>query len=142
MFNRSKAMAGALILATFVAGAAVGVVGSSVTEDGDRGRRDRDRPRMSYAERLQNELGLTDAQRESVSAILDRRQDAMRQIWEETRPRFDSLRVQVRNEITALLDESQREKYQALIARADRPRGDSGRREGPPPPPTGDRRPR
>ena len=119
MFNRSKALAISLLVATFVLGAAVGGAGwAALKDDGGRPMR-RDHERLSYAERLERDLGLTTAQRESVEVILERRQAAMREIWSEMEPRYDSLRAQLRSEISAALNEEQREELRRLEARAD-----------------------
>lgn len=123
MFNRSKALAVALLVATFVLGTAVGAASWAALKD-DAGiptRRDRERP--SYADRLERNLGLTTAQRDSVEVILERRQAAMRAIWSEMEPRYDSLRTQLHNEINAVLNEQQREELRRLEARADSVRG-------------------
>lgn len=128
MFDRSKVFAAALLTAMFVAGGAVGIaVGGAwgADKDGDRGRRGRER--MSYTERLDRALDLTEAQRESVAAIMDRRQNAMRAIWHEVEPRFDSLRTQIRGEIMSILDSAQQREFMQLITRSDTSRNSRGR---------------
>ena len=119
MLNQSKLLAGMLIAATFAAGAAAGSVASVAW--GDDGRREErsTRERRSYADWLQEELQLTSAQRESIQVLLQRRQALMHDIWSEMRPRFDTLRSQIRVEIGALLDEEQQSRYQALITKSD-----------------------
>jgi len=127
MFNRSKGLAVALLAATFVLGAAVGgTAWTAIMDDGGQPTR-RDHQRLSYAERLERDLSLTAAQRESVEVILEQRQGAMREIWREMEPRYDSLRQQLQTEISAVLNEEQREELQRLEARADSARW---RREG------------
>jgi len=122
MLNRSKLAAASLVLATFVAG---GVVGSVVSDawgnDGQpRSERDGERQRRPrYSERLGDALGLSEAQRESVSVILGRRQDGLEQIWTETQPRFDSLRLEIREDITDQLDSAQQVAFDEMIARND-----------------------
>ena len=119
MFNKSKALAVALLVATFVLGAGVGGAAWAALQDdpGPPMRRDRERP--SFAERLERDLRLTPAQRESVDVILDRQQAAMRTIWSEVAPRYDSLRAQIQSDINAVLNEEQRAELQRLEARAD-----------------------
>ncbi len=119
MLNRSKALAASLLAATFVLGAAAGGVAMSLWEDDDDDRRTRPRERVSYAERLADHLELTEAQQESVAVILERRQEAVRQMWQEVHPRYDSLRVQIHDDIMAVLEEEQRAAYEELIARSD-----------------------
>ena len=126
MLNRSKLAAASLVLATFVAGGVVGSVVSDAWGNDERPRSERDRGRdgdrerrPSYSERLGDALGLTEAQRESVSVILGRRQDGLEQIWTETQPRFDSLRLEIREDITDQLDSAQQVAFDEMIARND-----------------------
>ncbi len=136
MLNRSKLAAASLVLVTFVAG---GVVGSAISDAwgndepprSERGRgREGDRePRPSYSERLGDALALTAAQRESVSVILKRRQEGLGQIWSETRPRFDSLRFEIREDISGQLDSAQQATYEEMIAKSDSARAAREARE-------------
>ncbi len=132
MLNQSKLLAGALIAATFVAGGLVGGAVKAVASGGEKPRQaERREPRPSYVDRLTSELALTPMQRDSLVMILERREDAMAQIWAETRPRFDSLRAQIRAEIAGLLSGAQRGKYDSLIAHYDASRrGDSSKSRG------------
>ena len=57
-----------------------------------------------------------------MQVILDRREGAMRQLWQDIGPRFDSLRGQIREEITAVLDSGQIDTSEDLERRADRRR--------------------
>ncbi len=128
MLNRSKSLAASLLVATFLLGVAVG--GVALAAWGDRGD-ERERPpreRPSYADILERELSLTTAQRESVDVILARQQQTMTALWTEIGPRFDSLRVEIRDEISQLLSEEQQAKYQDMIARSERRR--AGRDRG------------
>lgn len=118
MLNRSKLWAAALLFAVFAAGIAVGGAASAAWGD-PRGSEATDGRRGRYAERLQQELALSQEQRDSVDAILARRKAAMRALWSEIEPRFDSLRTAIRAEIATLLDAEQTEAYRALIARSD-----------------------
>lgn len=119
MLNRSKLWAAGLLLAAFAAGIAVGGAVSAAWGDNARdGEPDRNR-RVGYAERLQAELHLSVSQRDSVDAILEQREEQMDAMWREIAPRFDSLRTAIRGEIMTLLDDGQRERFRALIARSD-----------------------
>jgi hypothetical protein len=132
MLNRSKLLAVSLLAVMFVAGVAVGGAASAVWGGGhDRDRTERrDRgPRRSYTQMLTDKLGLSPVQQDSVRAILERREQAMRDIWKDTEPRFDSLRHQIRQEILAQLDAEQQDKYDALIAKSDSARTERERRE-------------
>ena len=119
MLNQSKLLAASLIAATFVAGGAVGTVVSTAWGDGRDSTSERRERRPSYSERLQKDLDLTDVQRDSVEIILQQRQEAMRAMWQDMRPRFDTLRSQIREEIAALLEGDQLVAFEAMIARSD-----------------------
>ena len=136
MLNRSKLAAASLVLVTFVAGGVVGSVisdawGNDEQPSSERTRgRDGDRERRpSYSERLGDALDLTTAQRESVSVILKRRQEGLGQIWTETQPRFDSLRLEIRDDISKQLDSAQQTTYQEMISRSDSARAAREARE-------------
>ncbi len=136
MLNRSKIAAASLVLVTFVAGGVVGSVisdawGNDERPSSERSRgRDGDRERRpSYSERLGDALDLTTAQRESVSVILKRRQEGLGQIWTETQPRFDSLRLEIREDISKQLDSVQQATYQEMISRSDSARAAHEARE-------------
>ncbi len=133
MLNRSKLLAAGLLVGTFITGAAVGGALSAAWGDGDRGTPREPARHHGYAERLQAELALSTEQRDSVAAILTRREEQMHAIWQGVRPRFDSLRTAIRGEIMALLNDEQQGKYQALIERSDSLRAlrrNGGRRHG------------
>jgi hypothetical protein len=134
MLNRSKLWAATLLLGVFAAGIAVG--GPAWNEfnydrSDERSRRgdsseSRDRRHKSYSERLQEELVLTAEQRTAVEAILERRQSEMREAWRQMNTQIDTLRQHISNEIMAVLDEGQQEKYRELLAHSRR-RGDRER---------------
>jgi len=129
MTNRSKTLAVSLLLATFVLGVAIGAVGTAAW-DGRAERQRRPPPsgqRPSYAEMLQQELTLTPEQRDSVEAILARREQVMQQLWQEIGPKFDSLRAQIRVDIGQVLDSAQSVKYQDMINRSEQRRGERDR---------------
>lgn len=120
MLNRSKALAAALLGATFVLGVAAGAAGVAIWTDQERDRSRREQPeRLSFVERLARDLELTETQRDSIATIVDRRDDAMREVWRDMAPRFDSLRNVINQEILAVLDEEQRAGFEAMLARAD-----------------------
>ena len=129
MTNRSKTLAVGLLLATFVMGTAIGAVGTAAW--GGRAERQRrpppSGPRPSYAEILQQELTLTPEQRDSVEAILARREQVMQQLWQEIGPKFDSLRAQIRVDIGQVLDSAQSVQYQDMINRSEQRRGERDR---------------
>lgn len=134
MLNKSKLWATGLLLAAFVAGIAVGGVATATLgvgrswtagpggRDHDRDRRPppgRSRQETSYLDRLDRELTLTAAQHDSVKAILKRYDKPMQELWRRERQQVDSMRAQVRTEITALLDQQQRERFRLMNQRVD-----------------------
>lgn len=115
----SKAWAAAVIAAAFVAGAAVGVAASITLQHRDRDRERERGPRLSYIDRLDRELQLTPEQRDSVVAILRRHDATTKEIWQESRRRFEEVRARLRADIMQVLNQAQRERYQAFTARSD-----------------------
>jgi hypothetical protein len=132
MLNRSKLWAAGFLLAVFAAGGVVGGAatawgGSAISDDARRPDRDeRSRRGGSYSERLEVDLGLNSQQRAAVDTVLERQQTAMRKLWTEYSPRFDSLRQDVRSQIMDILDQEQQDRYRELIARSDRRRHREG----------------
>jgi hypothetical protein len=113
MFNQSKAFAIGLLVAVFVAGIALGAVGTRWVS----GRHAPPRARVGYADHLAQQLQLTTVQRDSVAAILQRFDPQMRAIFTQVRPQMDSLRGELRNAIKAQLTAPQQTAYQQLIER-------------------------
>lgn len=131
--TRSRAGAVIMLVATFVLG---GLVGGAATSMADKNRHTLPKPddhtRPSYLDRLQTDLDLTPAQRDSIQAVLDRHQPAMDSLWEQIRPQFQSERQAIRNAINGLLSADQRAKYlegqrQDSLRRAERDRSRNGR---------------
>lgn len=130
--TRSRTGAAVMLVAAFVFG---GLVGGAATMMADR-KAHMNRhagPRPTYVERLTADLGLTDAQRDSVQVVLDRHQPAMDSLWQLIRPQFQSERQAIRNAISALLTPEQQAKYTMLqrqdsLRRAEGERSRNGRR--------------
>jgi hypothetical protein len=130
MPNKSKLYAVGLLVAVFVAGIAVGTgVSAAASDRGTRRTRDGDRRQEGYAERLERELQLAPTQKDTVDQILARYQDSMTVLWGSMRPRTDSIRVAVRNDIMNALSPSQQTQYRDFIHRSDSIRA-SRAREG------------
>lgn len=131
--TRSRLGAVLMLLGTFLLG---GLLGGAATSLADlrAHKKHRDRPRLSYVDRLAADLTLTEAQRDSVQAVLDRHQPAMDSLWQLFRPLLQSERQVIRNEIGALLTPDQLAKYRELqrqdsLRRAtEMERGRNGRR--------------
>lgn len=114
MLNRSKLTAVLLLVGVFALGVAAGVLGDNAVR---HHQRPADHP--SYVDRLQHDLGLTPAQRDTVEKILNQYESQMRDLWSEVRPRVDTMRTQIRAQIATVLDEHQRELYRDMLARFD-----------------------
>ena len=109
MTPRSRSGAAILLAGTFILGV---LIGAAATTFADRGHRRP--PRPSYVDRLAVELSLSEPQRDSIQAVLDRHQPAMDSLWQRIRPAFQSERQAVRNEIALLLTPEQQAKYTEL----------------------------
>lgn len=107
-----------------------GVVGSAITANASREEHGgRGHGPTWYVDLLGRELELSPAQRDSVRAILDRREGSMDSILAEMRPRIDSARQVIRREISGQLTPEQQEKYRQLTARLDAERREKAQRE-------------
>ncbi|HEX9164682.1 MAG TPA: hypothetical protein VF862_02140 [Gemmatimonadales bacterium] len=118
--TRSRLGAAGLLAAVFALGALAGGVGVSMAELGGGDGGIRRYSRESYLNRLTTELDLSGVQRDSIRAIMERNKPAMDSMWGEVRPRFDSLRTLVRDEIRRQLNPDQAAKYQEMIERRNR----------------------
>lgn len=129
--TRSRTGAALMLIAAFVLG---GLVGGAATMMADRKTHSgKHAPRPTYVERLTADLSLSEAERDSIQAVLDRHQPAMDSLWEQIRPQFQSERQAIRNAISGLLNPEQRAKYTELqrqdsLRRAERDRSRNGRR--------------
>lgn len=113
-----------------LAAAAGGVVGSALTLGLGQNRHESHGHGSGwYIDLLDHELKLSAAQRDSVGAILDRRQGSMDSILAEMRPRIEAARAVIRNEIRGQLTAEQQKLYVALTARLDAERRDKNQRE-------------
>ncbi len=119
MFNKSKAWAVGLLIAVAAAGFAAGFAVDSWTSRHGRGD--------GYSGYLTRELGLSDAQHDSVAAILRRHRPEIHAIFLTIRPQIDSARARMSDEIRVLLTPAQQTAYQKVLDRdrADRARADS-----------------
>jgi Spy/CpxP family protein refolding chaperone len=130
MPNRSKLVAIVFLLVVFIAGAAAAWGARAYSDRDDRRPRGRRGP-DAMVEYLGRELDLSAAQRDSVRAIFQRYKPATEALWAEVRPRFDSIKAQVRAEIDAQLSPEQRAQHQRLVEKAEHHRrGDSMKSRG------------
>lgn len=127
--SRSKAVF--LLASAFALGVLSGAGGMAVAERrtpmprGGRGT-------AAYLERLAGTLDLSSVQRDSVRAVLDRHAPAMEAIFNEVRPRMDTVRQAVRAEVRQHLTEAQLMKYEEMLRHddAERNRQAGGARAG------------
>ncbi len=117
-----------LILAVFVVGVLSGAILMDVYETRVFSSDDRGRGDVSYVEYLQ----LTEQQEAEVSAILERTREGFRELRGQTRPMYEQLRENTRNDIREILTEPQQEFYNEWIEdqrrrTRDRERGGRGR---------------
>ena len=119
MLTPKRIWAVVFLVVTFAAGAVVGGAASAAWGEHNRPPRSPAGRRAGFTAALDRELKLTQAQHDSVRAILDRYDPAMRAVWNEIRPKFDSLRAVVHADIMRLLDDQQRTAFQRWSARMD-----------------------
>ena len=113
-----------LLAAVFLTGA---VVGGAVVE-WEPWEHDHGRNANGMMAHLTEELGLTEPQQDSISAVLERWRPQMDSAWAEVRPRIETVRARIRSDIAAQLTDAQRAKYEEMMKRHREPP------KGPPPP--------
>ncbi len=117
MLNRSKTWAVVLLVATFVAGIAVGAGGRALwarrAEAAAGPSHGPDRMLASLAQ----ELRLTPAEHDSLAAILQQHWTRMNAVWDAVRPRFDSIRVAMDSAVVRQLTPDQAAKYRDHVTR-------------------------
>lgn len=125
----SARKAAILLLATFILGALVGAAGMAVAE------RRAERPRWErrsnwYLEHLSRNLELTVAQRDSVGAVLERYRPMMDSLMREIRPRLDTVRAAMREQIAAHLTPAQRQEYEEMRRQHEKERQEGSKADG------------
>jgi Spy/CpxP family protein refolding chaperone len=117
--TKSTRTATLLLLAAFVLGALAG--GAALALYGrPPGMGPGHSPGSSgYLSRLSKDLELTPVQRDSVGAILERYEPRMDSIWQDIRPRFETVRGELRSDIKAQLTPDQQRRYAELLERRD-----------------------
>jgi Spy/CpxP family protein refolding chaperone len=116
--TRSTRSAVLLLLAAFVLGAAAGVAGAALFGPGD-GQRPRRPDPERYQKRLTHDLTLTREQQDSVHAILGLHKAALDSAWTESEARIETLRTEIRSEISRQLTPGQKRKYDTMNQRTD-----------------------
>jgi Spy/CpxP family protein refolding chaperone len=124
--NKSKMLA----LLLLVAVAATGFFSGRASSYVDDGKGCEHRERASFSGMLQDSLGLSDAQRDTIRVILQRHRGEMQALMEPVRARMDSVRMRVNDEIAASLPDDKRVRFAELRDkwRAERARTDSAHR--------------
>jgi Spy/CpxP family protein refolding chaperone len=89
---------------------------ASVVRHGDE---DRKRDANAHFDKMRRDLNLTDEQSTKMRAVLDETRNEYRNLRAELRPRFDEPRLKARARIRDLLDETQRQKFDAVTAEMD-----------------------
>ncbi len=117
MLTRPKTWALLLLAATFLAGA---VVGSGLRALWARraeaaATRTHGPDRMLAA--LTTELGLTPAQHDSISAVLQHHWAQLYAVWQTVQPRFDSIRADMDSQVVRQLTPDQAAKYRDHVTR-------------------------
>lgn len=108
--GRTRLLAGALLVATFAAGALVGIASEQVLSadepgrGGERRSRDRDHDLFGPAGELTRRLDLSEAQRTEILRIVDENRAKADSIFDDMRPRlrarYDSATAAVRGVLT------------------------------------------
>lgn len=103
-----------------VTGAALDGVYRSRASAGRRGGDDdHKRDAAEHFDKMRRDLNLTDEQATKMRAVLDETRNEYRNLRVELRPRFDEPRMKARARIRELLDEGQRQKFDAVTAEMD-----------------------
>lgn len=118
MLNRSTTWAVVLLAATFAAGIAVGAGGRALwVRRAAAAAPERARGIDRMMGELNDELRLTPAQSDTVRAVLQRHWTRMSAVWENVRPRFDTLRAEMDAEVSRHLTPDQQAKYRDHVTR-------------------------
>lgn len=111
----------AYLALVFLLGAAFGVGGYHLydsSQEASRGKKKMSKQKSSV-EWLTDELKCTKAQKAELEAILDKTYEQYDLIFAEIEPRYDEARQRGRERIRAILNETQREKFEQLVKRID-----------------------
>lgn len=117
--HQSKNLAIAFLFGAVLVGGALGFSADRVLS------RDRDRGRP--IDLLDRRLDLTDQQRTQINAILDDRHRQFSLVYQTIKPRLDSIRLNARDQMRAVLNAEQRMQFEALLAELN----DSTKRRSP-----------
>ena len=116
----SRLLAVAAVFALFIAGIAVGAMGTHVFYDRHLAHQERPHPGMHrphMTDRLLHRLRLTDEQQETIDDILERIHDEASDLRHDLQPRIHALMEHAHEEIEEILTPEQREKFKRFVER-------------------------
>ena len=113
MTRRPRLVAGAMLLLTFIVGSMAGMAGEEALGIDWFDFLDEDNRSAERA--LLADLRLSGEQRRQVEAILDRRERRLEAYWEERIPEMRALVASSYEEVRAILDPAQRERFDQRI---------------------------
>lgn len=108
-----------LLLAAFLLGGVAGAAVHANLERRPSAHEGEPRSPGHFLDRLTDDLKLTAAQRDSVRLVLDRYHPRMDSMWQSIRPRFETLRGELRSEIRIYLTPDQQRRFDELLERRD-----------------------
>ena len=109
--QRSKSLALMFILGAVLVG---GVLGFTADRVFARDSACRSADKRTYRDRFAAELELTDEQRAMVDTLLDARHAQMAEVMAPIRPRLDSISAATRTQISRILTEEQRPRFERM----------------------------
>lgn len=115
-----------LVVAVFLIGAGLGVVGSygvmKRTFAAPRERLNETQKRAHWVEHLTSEVSLTAEQQKDLDKILTQLQERYKAIHEQQVPQLEQARQEARNQMRAILTPDQRPKFDDFLRRLDEER--------------------
>jgi Spy/CpxP family protein refolding chaperone len=75
-----------------------------------------------FRARLQEELDLTEEQKGRLDQVLEKNHETAERFWQDSRVRFDELRMTFREDIRSLLSADQKVKFDEMLAKYDKER--------------------
>ncbi|HEX5003669.1 MAG TPA: periplasmic heavy metal sensor [Gemmatimonadales bacterium] len=114
--TKSTRTAALSLLAAFLLGAVAGGGALALTHR-PSSRGGRPEGPSGYLAGLTKTLKLSATQHDSVEAILKRYEPTMDSIWQDFRPKFETIRAQLRSDINAQLTPDQQRQYAEMLER-------------------------
>lgn len=114
--GRTRLVGFGLLVATFLVGALAGAAVDRVLSAEEPDRRARaEREEGEKRSYVIDRVEMTPEQRASIDAILERRSERMRAVWQEAEPRLDAITDSARAEIMHVLTPDQRAEYERKL---------------------------